>query len=369
MHLLEKRKVFTLFLWYLKCISTAGVKNSVQSKAVIIGEDATLFCDLTATEENVGRVVWRRQTSENHQPETFFIIHKDGQTEHRDVRDNVRFVGNLLENNGSIQLMGLKLVDDGIYTCILTTVNEQQAQKSISVTVLVPPVASVTGRTHISGAFSVNLASCVASGARPAARVFWKLGALKNSLNTQTSFTKYPDGSFTVQSDIYGAPSKHLDQRKIQCVVQHITLTEDLELDYQINVHYPPDLVVIRPDDSDNPTEAEEYHCEVECNPTPTYIWNQMNESEGRAPHYEGNKLFLPKSSSDWNGVYICTASNQYGSASGSVLHVNHTGFSVFCWSYFAVIFIIVLCISVVFKCSSGRSLKIPHPPRPSFEK
>lgn len=354
MHLLEERKAFTLFLCFLKCISTAGVKNSVHNKAVMIGEDATLFCDLTATQENTSRVVWQKQTSENHQPETFFIIHKDGQTEHRDLQDHVRFVGNLMENNGSIQLMGLKLVDDGIYTCIFT-INEQQAQKVISVTVLVPPVGSVMGSTHVSGAFSVDLASCMASGARPAARVFWRLGALNTSLNTHTSSTEHSDGTFTVQSHIYGVPSKHLHQKKIQCVVQHITFTEDLELEYQINVHYPPDLVIISPDDPNNPAEAEEYHCEVDCNPTPTYIWKRMNESEGRAPRYEGNKLFLPKSSVDLNGVYICTASNQYGSASGSVLHVNLTGCSVFRWCILGVIFIVVLCSSVVLKYSSGR--------------
>lgn len=53
--------------------------------------------------------------------------------------------------------------------------------------------------------------------------------------------------------------------------------------------------------------------------------FNRVNKSV-----YEGNKLPVPKLSPDFNGLYICQASNQYGSSSGS-LYVNvHTGESIF---------------------------------------
>jgi len=47
-------------------------------------------------------------------------------------------------------------------------------------------------------------------------------------------------------------------------------------------------------------------------------------------PYLKGNKLPVPKLSPDFNGLYICQASNQYGSSAGS-LYVNvYTGESIF---------------------------------------
>ncbi|XDV31139.1 hypothetical protein PO909_033897 [Leuciscus waleckii] len=223
----------------------------------------------------------------------------------------------------------MSLLDDGIYTCIFNTFPSGQILTNIRVTVHVPPAGKVTGSTHVSDHYDVTLASCVASNARPAAEVLWRLGALNDSLRTETSSTQHSDGTVTVVTNILGAPSKHLNQKKIQCVVKHSTLTKQLELDYVINVHYPPEVVKIIPDD---PTEAEEYHCLVDCNPTPSsYIWIRVN---GSTPHSEGNKLFIPKSSSDLNGVYICTASTEYGSVSG-VLYVDNTGSTDVCRDLF----------------------------------
>ncbi|XP_051762353.1 nectin-3 isoform X4 [Ctenopharyngodon idella] len=336
--------LYGLFLIYLKCFSIAGVKIIGHDITVVKEGSATLFCHLTEIEENLTHITWQKQTGENPEQETF-LIHKDGKTELKnDIQDKVKFTGNIKEKNGSIQLLGVSLLDDGIYTCIFNTFHSGQIQTNINVMVLVPPVGSVTGSTHVSDHYEVTLASCEASKARPAAEVLWRLGALNDSLRTETSCTEHSDGTFTVVNHILGAPHKHLNQRKIQCVVKHSTLTKELELDYMINVHYPPELVVVIPDD---PKEAEEYRCVVDCNPTPTsYIWIKVN---GSTPHSEGNKLFIPKSSSDFNGVYICTASNEYGSASG-VLYVGNTGSTDVCWDLFgfivncAILGIIMVC-------------------------
>lgn len=56
-----------------------------------------------------------------------------------------------------------------------------------------------------------------------------------------------------------------------------------------------------------------------------------MNKS---TPYYEGNKLPVPNLTPDFNGLYICNASNKYGSVLGS-LYVNvHTGESIFVFCY-----------------------------------
>ncbi|KAK7168590.1 hypothetical protein R3I93_004802 [Phoxinus phoxinus] len=224
--------LYGLFLIYFKCSSLAGVKSIGHDTTVTNGGNATLLCHLTETEENLTHIVWQKHTRGNPERHTFFIIHRDGKTEHQSyLQDKVKFVGDIKEKNGSIRLLGMSLLDDGIYTCIFNT---------------------------------------------------------------------FPSGQ----------------------ILTNINVT----------VHDPPELVVIIPDD---PTEAEEYHCLVDCNPTPTsYIWIKVN---GSTPHSEGNKLFIPKSSSDLNGVYICTASNEYGRVSG-VLYVDNTGSTDICWGLLGLI-------------------------------
>jgi len=55
--------------------------------------------------------------------------------------------------------------------------------------------------------------------------------------------------------------------------------------------------------------------------------FNRVNKS---TPYFKDNKLPVPELSPDFNGLYICHASNQYGSSAGS-LYVNvHTGESIF---------------------------------------
>nr|XP_055071028.1 poliovirus receptor homolog [Misgurnus anguillicaudatus] len=124
----------------------------------------------------------------------------------------------------------------------------------------------------------------------------------------------HSNGTFTVVSNLVGSASKDLNQKKVQCVVTHEALDNELVLDYSINIHYPPESMLIIPD---QPTEPTEYQCIVDCNPRPTnYTWNRGNET---SPQYEGSKLLVAKLSPDFNGLYICTASNQYASSSGSL--------------------------------------------------
>ncbi|XP_043104246.1 nectin-3-like isoform X2 [Puntigrus tetrazona] len=342
---------FCLLLIHLKCnnIIGGGLRIIDHDESVKKGGNITLFCRLIETEEDLTRIVWQKQTRENLEQETFLIVEKDGKTEHKsDLLDKVKFIGNIKEKNGSVQLLGMTLLDDGVYTCIFIFPSGQK-QTNINVTVHVPPVVNVVGKTHVSGHVDIVLASCVASNGRPAAEVFWRLGSESHLGRTETSYTEHTDGRVTVVSHVLGAPTKDLNQKKIKCVVNHSTLTKELELDYIINVHYPPELVVISPED---PAQTQEYLCSVDCNPTPTsYTWTRLN---GSTPRFEGNKLFIPKSSSGFNGVYICTASNQYGSASG-VLYVNNTGSTADCWLLLGSVFsCAALCIPLLYIFSGG---------------
>lgn len=117
-------------------INCAGFKIIGHNTTVMKGGNATLFCHLTETEENLTHIVWQKQTRGNPEQHSFFIIHKDGKTEHRnDLQDKVKFIGNFKEKNGSIQLLGMSLLDDGIYTCIFNTFLSGKIRTNISATV------------------------------------------------------------------------------------------------------------------------------------------------------------------------------------------------------------------------------------------
>ncbi|XP_051565873.1 poliovirus receptor homolog isoform X3 [Myxocyprinus asiaticus] len=341
-----KRHASLLFLIVLSCSSTAGVNVVGHDTAVLNGQNATLFSQLTETKDNITSIVWQKKTREDPEKKTFFIIRQDGKTEHRNgLGDRVKFIGNIAEKKGSIQLVEMRILDEGIYTCIFNLFPSGPFETNINVTVLVPPVVILTEKAPVAGNLEVTLASCFACNARPAAEVFWRLGALNNSLRTETSHTVHPNGTVTVVSILLGVPVKYLNQRMVQCVAKHNTLTK--ELDYTISIHYPPETLMIF---ADSPTE---FHCKVDGNPILTYTWSSRENKI--TPYYEGSKLLIPRLSSDFNGLYICNASNKYGSSSGSLyLHV-HIESSIICWSLFGfVICSAVLGIVVVYILRTG---------------
>ncbi|XP_067264669.1 nectin-3 isoform X1 [Chanodichthys erythropterus] len=322
--------VTVLCLFYLT-IDGVKVRPIGLDTAVIYGENATLLCHLTKTDESLTRILWKKKTQENPEDKIFFVIHPDGTTEQSNgLGDRIQFIGNFAEKNGSIQLLRMRFLDEGIYTCIFNLIYSGPLTTDINVTVYAHPVVNVKGEAPVAGHLEAMLASCFASNALPAAAVMWRLGDLENFLRTETNHTVHPDGTITVVSYLLGVPFKHLNKKNVQCVVKHKTLREDLVMNYTINIDYPPGSVVIIPYSAAN---VKEFKCIVDSNPEPTnYTWTRVNKS---TPYYEGNKLPVPKLSPDFNGLYICQASNQYGSSSGS-LYVNvHTESSTVCWGLF----------------------------------
>ncbi|XP_073701107.1 nectin-1-like [Garra rufa] len=313
-----------LFVQFFSFISLriAGVKVIGQDTAVIFGENATLLCQLTGTDDNLNRIIWKKKTRGNPEEKFFFVIRPDGKTEVSDgLGDRVQFIGNFVEKNGSIQILRMSLLDEGIYTCIFNLISTGPFEANINATVFVRPESNVAGEEPVAGSLDATLASCFASNARPAAEVTWRVGYLENSLKTETNYTVHPNGTVTVVSYLLGAPYKHLNKKTVQCVVKHNTLKDELVLDYTINIHYPPESVVIIPD---SPTNVKGFICIVDSNPEPTnYTWTRVNKS---TPHYEGNRLPVPILSPDFNGLYICYAKTIYGSSLGSLYVSVHIG-------------------------------------------
>ncbi|KAL6484373.1 hypothetical protein MHYP_G00064180 [Metynnis hypsauchen] len=80
-----------------------------------------------------------------------------------------------------------------------------------------------------------------------------------------------------------------------------------------------PQVVHVKP--VENPTYAEEYQCVTESNPEHTkYSWSRQGQDAlPEGVKAELDRLHFLKLTSDLNGLYICTAENERGTASGSL--------------------------------------------------
>ncbi|XP_036426384.1 nectin-1-like isoform X2 [Colossoma macropomum] len=321
----------------ITAVSVIGLGATVKA-----GDEATLFCQLVETNERLTRITWQKRTRETLTNKNFFIINSDGKTENiNGLGVRTEFIGNIQETTGTILLKNVTLLDEGVYTCIFNIFPSGPFETEIHLSVLVSPVVGVTTDViPVVGESEVTLATCTAAIARPAAVVSWSLGALSNSVKVQTNISADPDGSFTVQSFLIGEASKDLNQQKVQCLVNHTSLNEELILDYTLIIHYPPQVVSIIP--VNVPTTSKEFQCIVDANPQPTFTWSRENKV--LSSPVNADRLIIPLTS-DSNGLYICNVSNQYGNGIGT-LYVNVSReCTAVCWS----LFIILLGVTAVF--------------------
>ncbi|XP_056320818.1 nectin-3 isoform X2 [Danio aesculapii] len=271
---------FVIFLLLCICVRISGVRVIGHDTAVEYGEDAQLLCHLTETNAyDITRIVWKKTTRRTTKEDIFFVISQGNITKHiNGLGDRVQFIGNFAERNGSIQLRGMEFLDEGTYTCSFNLFSSVPLEVDIKASVFARPAVTVKGEEPVAGCLEVILASCFASNARPAAEVTWRLGDLENFLKTRTNHTVNANETITVESYLLGVPFKHLHKKNIQCVVKHNTLREDLVLNYTIDIHYPPESVIIIPDSS---TDVKEFRCIVDSNPQPIprgYSWTRLQD-------------------------------------------------------------------------------------------
>ncbi|XP_066542387.1 nectin-1-like isoform X2 [Hoplias malabaricus] len=330
------------------------------------GEDASLFCQLVETNETLTRITWQKRTRETQTNRNFFTISAGGKTEYLNGLGNrVEFIGNLQEFVGTIRLKNVTLLDEGLYTCIINIFPSGPFEKAIALHVLVPPTVSVnTAVVPVAGQSEVTLVTCTAAKARPAAEVSWRLGALSDSLKVQTNQSVDPDGTYTVKSHLIGAPSKELNQQKVQCLVNHTSLNKEQILDYALIIHYPPQIVNIL----SVPSTPQEFRCVADANPPATkFIWSRVNNLSGQADDklIEASDKLVIQLNSDNNGLYLCKASNLYGNGTGS-LYFNVSGDSgtnTLIWSLSGIVLLLFLFLILYCKFCLPANCKLPPNP------
>ncbi|CAB1328918.1 unnamed protein product [Coregonus sp. 'balchen'] len=211
------------------------------SRTVVQGEDVDLSCRLIETDEELEQITWQKSTQEEKQNHNFMLISPNGVTNFialNGLKGRVQFIGNPSENLGSIRITAVRLLDEGTFTCIFSIFPSGTYNVEIPLTVLVPPVVSVTVDVPIVvGENEVVLATCVAAGAKPQAEVRWNTGAFSSLLRTVTNSTQHVNGTTTVLSHLLGVPTRAANQQQVQCVVNQSALTTERSYNYTINIH------------------------------------------------------------------------------------------------------------------------------------
>ncbi|XP_023837005.1 nectin-4 isoform X3 [Salvelinus sp. IW2-2015] len=253
-----------------------GIRVIGGSRTVVQGEDVDLSCRLLETDEELEQITWQKKTLEEPENHNFLLIYPNGVTDFissNGLENRVQFFGNLTENIGSIRITAARLLDEGTFTCVFSVFPSGVYSIEIPLTVLVPPVMSVTVDVPpVVGENEVFLASCLAAGAKPQAEVRWNTDAFDSLVRTVTNSTQHANGTTTVVSHLLGVPTKAANQQQVQCVVNQSALATERTLAYTININYPPQTVNITLSEA---SPATVFLCVADSNPKAIYTWTR----------------------------------------------------------------------------------------------
>ncbi|XP_060943982.1 nectin-3-like protein isoform X1 [Limanda limanda] len=331
------------------------------NRTLVQGRTVTFNCKLVDATETLTQITWQRTTRVKKNNDFLTVRETNGPVYVNGRDDRIKFIGSFNGHNGSIQISNVSLLDEGIYTCIFTLFPSGIHNTHIHLDVLVPPVIRVENNRPTLADKEVCIATCTAADSKPPANVSWLTGSLAENLMATANSTPQDHGKTTTVSYLFGVPTMGINQQVVHCVVTSPALSKEAEIPFTIQVYFAPMEVTI----VENP-EEDSFQCETDSNPKPEFNWTRVDQAWPQSGvRVEDGTLQFLKRSSHLNGLYQCTAFNQYGRSSVYIFRSVIPEPCTVCWILFSLLIVLIVAAAVWYLWKSDklfflRSRRVP---------
>ncbi|XP_070943191.1 poliovirus receptor homolog isoform X3 [Macaca nemestrina] len=215
--------------------------------------------------------------------------------------------------DASLRMFGLRVEDEGSYTCVFFIFPQGKRSVDIWLRVLAKPQNTAeVQKVQLTGK-PVPVARCVSTGGRPPAHITWHsdLGGMPNT----SQAPGFLSGTVTVTSLWILVPSSQVDGKSVTCKVEHEGFEKPQLLTVNLTVYYPPEVSISGYDNNWYLSQNEAtLTCDARSNPEPTgYNWST---TMGPLPPFavaQGAQLLIRPVDKPINTTFICNVTNALG--------------------------------------------------------
>ncbi|XP_036599279.1 nectin-2-like isoform X2 [Trichosurus vulpecula] len=298
----------------------------------LLGAEVQLPCHLVPGEVKVqvSQVTWLRrdQTSGSRSIAVFHPTHGAGFPSTGPGEERLAFVSQSQGLGSEFQdatlvIRDLRAEDEANYTCEFATFPGGNSKGTMWLRVLAEPKNHAKAHEVTLGPTPMTMATCVSSGGRPPAQIYWSSPLAVQTNETRTAGPA--SNTFTVTSHLTLIPTAQMNKKKVICKVEHETLRMPAQLPVTLVVRYSPEVSVSSYDEDWYVGQKEaSLNCDAQSYPKPTaYNWSVASGSLPPTAVSNGSKLIIR--SVDWsvNTTFICEVTNAVGTGwANRTIHV-----------------------------------------------
>ncbi|XP_050628191.1 poliovirus receptor isoform X1 [Macaca thibetana thibetana] len=279
-----------------------------------LGDSVTLPCYLQVPgmeETHVSQLTWSRH-GESGSMAVFHQTQGPNYSEPKRLEFVAARLGTELRD-ASLRMFGLRVEDEGNYTCLFVAFPQGSRSVDIWLRVLAKPQNTAeVQKVQLTGK-PVPVARCVSTGGRPPAHITWHsdLGGMPNT----SQAPGFLSGTVTVTSLWILVPSSQVDGKSVTCKVEHESFEKPQLLTVNLTVYYPPEVSISGYDNNWYLSQNEAtLTCDARSNPEPTgYNWST---TMGPLPPFavaQGAQLLIRPVDKPINTTFICNVTNALG--------------------------------------------------------
>uniref|UniRef100_V9KRK8 Poliovirus receptor-related protein 2-like protein n=1 Tax=Callorhinchus milii TaxID=7868 RepID=V9KRK8_CALMI len=291
--------------------------------SVTVGSSLLLRCELMDQEKgtSVTQVSWVFNPNEVNKVNLAVFNPDHGVSYAPELGTRVTFRNPPSLQDPSLIVNPVLATDAGIYSCEIATYPHGTLEGHTNLTVLVKPrntAAPVMVRAG--GTSEQAVARCVSQGGKPRAEISWEPPGLPG-FNVSTVSVQNADSTYTVTSELLTLPTPEIYQQSVDCVVKQAALDKPDRLSVSLTVQFSPVVTVLGYDNNWYlGREDVILTCKSHASPPATkFTWSHNSAPVSDHVRATDHRLVVPSVTSDLNGTFTCSATNEIGSGSSSV--------------------------------------------------